>query len=48
MMPLNHRSMMKVVPMPARQSDSGASTMVPKLVIQSPAMCVPIARTLTP
>ena len=48
MMPLNHRSMMKVVPMPARQSDSGAKTIVPKLVIQSPAICVPIASTHTP
>ena len=48
MMPLNHRSMMKVVPMPARQSDNGASTMVPKLVITSPAMCAPSDSAVTP
>jgi len=29
MMPLNHRSMMNVVPMPARQSENGARIMVP-------------------
>ncbi len=29
MIPVNQRSMMNVVPIAARQSDSGASTMVP-------------------
>ena len=48
MMPLNQRSMMKVVPMPARQSESGAKIMVPKLVIRSPAMCAARASAVTP
>ena len=48
MMPLNHRSMMKVVPMPARQSESGAKMMVPKLVIRSPAMCAARASAVMP
>jgi len=29
MMPLNQRSMMKVVPMPGRQSENGARIIVP-------------------
>jgi hypothetical protein len=48
MMPLNHRSMMKVVPMPARQSENGANTIVPKLVMTSPAMCSASPMAVTP
>ncbi len=48
MMPLNHRSMMKVVPMAARQSQNGANTTVPKLVMRSPTMCAASAIAVTP
>ncbi len=39
MMPVNHKSMMNVVPIAARQSEKGANTMVPKLVMMSPTIC---------
>ena len=48
MMPLNHRSMMKVVPSAERQSDKGARIIVPKLVIRSPTMCANSASAVTP
>ena len=48
MMPLNHRSMMNVVPIAARQSEKGARIMVPKLVMTSPTMCVNSASAVTP
>ena len=41
MMPLNHRSMMKVVPQAKRVCVSGENRMVPKVVIRSAAMCRP-------
>jgi hypothetical protein len=48
MMPVNQRSMMKVVPMPTRASESGANTIVPKDVIQSPAIWMPRPSAMTP
>jgi len=39
MIPENHRSTMKVVPICARQRDKGARIIVPKVVITSAAMC---------
>jgi hypothetical protein len=48
MIPLNHRSMMNVVPIAARQSEKGARIMVPKLVMTSPTMCVNSASAVTP
>ena len=41
-------SMARLVPMPARQSESGAKMMVPKLVIRSPAMCAARASAVMP
>ena len=47
-MPVNHRSMMNVVPIPTRMSEKGASTIVPNDVIQSPAMWMPRLIAMTP
>ena len=41
MIALNHRSMMNVVPMPKRASDTGAKIIVPNEVIRSPTICAP-------
>jgi hypothetical protein len=47
-MPVNQRSMMKVVPMPTRASKRGQNTIVPNEVIQSPAMWMPRPIATTP
>jgi hypothetical protein len=48
MMPVNHRSMMKVVPSAKRAFDNGARIIVPKPVMRSPTMCVASANAHTP
>ena len=48
MMPLNHGSMMKVLPSPGRMSESGQKIIVPKLVIRSPAICSAMPSAVMP
>jgi hypothetical protein len=48
MMPVNHKSMMKVVDSATRASETGANTMVPNEAIQSPAMWMPRLSVMTP
>ena len=42
MIAVNQRSMMKVVPIVTRKSEKGENTIVPKDVIQSPAIWIPM------